>query len=190
MEAKGVLIHAGSALTAGEHKQTLTDQGTIVASQSFTLLIVDDNAHMRTIIGYVARACGIAHILEAGNGAEAFERLRTQRVDVTTVDLNMDPINGLEFVKMIRTSRDSPDPYLPVIVISAYSERSQVQAARDAGADEFLTKPVTARALLKRMESVIYRRRPFVVTPVYCGPDRRRKTDDDFRGQKRRKADI
>lgn len=154
----------------------------------FTLLIVDDNAHMRTIIGYVARACGISHILEASNGAEAFERLRCEKVDVATVDLNMDPINGLEFVKMIRTSRDSPDPYLPVIIVSAYSERSQVQAARDAGADEFLTKPVTAQALLKRMEAVVYRRRPFVLTPAFTGPDRRRRSDDDFRGANRRKA--
>lgn len=155
----------------------------------FALLIVDDNPHMRTIVSYVARACGIGIIEEAGSGAEAFEKMRTKRFDCATIDLNMDPINGLEFVKMIRTSKDSPDPYLPIIIISAYSERSKVQSARDAGADEFLTKPVTAHALLKRMESVVYRRRPFVVTPFYAGPDRRRKSDDDYRGAKRRKND-
>jgi two-component system, chemotaxis family, chemotaxis protein CheY len=160
-----------------------------VHDHHFTLLIIDDNPHMRTIVSYVARACGIAQIEEASNGAEAFERMRNRRVDCATVDLNMDPINGLEFVKMLRTSKDSPDPYVPVIVVSAYSERSKVQAARDAGADEFLTKPVTAAALLKRMEAVVYRRRPFVVTPVYTGPDRRRKPDTDYRGVRRRKKD-
>jgi two-component system, chemotaxis family, chemotaxis protein CheY len=164
-------------------------RGERVRNLGFALLIVDDNPHMRTIVSYVARACGIGTIDEAGSGAEAFEKLRTRRYDCATVDLNMDPINGIEFVKMIRTSKDSPDPYLPIIVISAYSERSKVQAARDAGADEFLTKPVTAQSLLKRMEAVVYRRRPFVVTPFYVGPDRRRKADDDYRGTKRRKHD-
>jgi CheY-like chemotaxis protein len=161
-----------------------------VSKPNFCLLIVDDNAHMRTIISYVARACGISNIEEASSGAEAFERMRSRKVDCATVDINMDPINGLEFVQMLRTSKDSPDPYLPVIMISAHSERSQVAAARDAGADEFLTKPVTAAALLKRLAAVVERRRPFIMSRVYTGPDRRRRADADHRGPKRRRNDA
>jgi two-component system, chemotaxis family, chemotaxis protein CheY len=161
-----------------------------MAFREFTLLVIDDNAHMRTIISYVAKACGITRIAEADDGAQAFELMRTERFSCATVDLNMTPISGLEFVRMIRTSRDSPDPYLPIIVISAYSERSQVNAARDAGADEFLTKPVTAAALLQRMHAVVNRRRPFIVGPNFTGPDRRRRDDPKNRGRLRRKTDL
>lgn len=157
--------------------------------KSFSVLIVDDNAYMRTIITTIVRAFGTTVIDEAANGADALERLRTRKFDCAIVDLAMDPINGLEFLHLVRTSKDSPDRYLPVIIVSAHSSRAQILQARDAGADEILTKPVTASALLARLKAVIEERRPFVSSGAYFGPDRRRKRVIDYAGPFRRHDD-
>jgi two-component system, chemotaxis family, chemotaxis protein CheY len=158
-------------------------------AKPLSLLIVDDNAYMRTIVTIVARAAGIAEVDEADSGPAALEMLRRRKYTALTVDLKMEPLDGVEFVRMLRRSADSPDPSAAVIVISAYSERSRVIAARDAGADEFLTKPLTVKDFLNRLESVIHNRRPFVRTPSYFGPDRRRVNDPLYLGPWRRKDD-
>lgn len=157
--------------------------------KGMAILVVDDNAYMRTIIATIARVAGATIIEEASNGADAFGHLRARKFDCATVDLNMDPINGLEFIRLLRTSKDSPDPALAVIVISAYAERARILEARDAGADEFLAKPVTASAFMSRLQAVIHARRPFVTGPTFAGPDRRRRTLTGYAGPFRRKSD-
>jgi DNA-binding response OmpR family regulator len=61
--------------------------------------------------------------------------------------------------------------------------------ARDAGVTEFVAKPLTAKAVLERIQAVIYRPRPFVRTPNYFGPDRRRREDPGFNGPWLRSTD-
>lgn len=158
--------------------------------QGRSLLIVDDNAYMRTIVATIARACGVAIVEEAADGAEAFERMRHRKFDCAVVDLKMDPLNGIEFLRLLRSGKDSPDPHLGVIVLSAHSGHARILEARDAGADEILTKPVTAAALLERLHAVIHHRRPFVASETYTGPDRRRRRAIGYRGPFRRQDDL
>ena len=160
-----------------------------MSDATYSLLIIDDNAYMRTSLNALARACGVSYVEEAANGADAFERLRHRRFDCAMVDLNMDPINGIEFLKLLRRGKDSPDRYLATIVISGYSERSRILEARDAGADEFLRKPVTAAAVMARLRAVVQNRRPFIETRTFFGPDRRRVQTPGYRGPWRRKTD-
>jgi DNA-binding response OmpR family regulator len=65
-----------------------------------------------------------------------------------------------------------------------------VVEARDAGVNEFVAKPVTARTLLDRIVATIYRPRAFVRTKDYFGPDRRRRADPDYAGPLRRAAEL
>lgn len=90
---------------------------------------------------------------------------------------------------MLRGANDSANPYLPVIMITGHSERSRVIEARDAGVNEFVVKPLTARALLSRLDSVIMRPRPFIRCRTYFGPDRRRIHNPQFSGPYRRHTD-
>jgi hypothetical protein len=62
-----------------------------------------------------------------------------------------------------------------------------VLAARDAGVTEFLVKPFTVTGLLRRIEALIFQARPFVRSPTYFGPDRRRRADPNYRGVERRR---
>lgn len=153
------------------------------------ILLVEDNQHMRSIITAILKGAGIRDVREARDGAEALEILRHYPADMALVDYNMDPIDGVEFTKMLRTASDSNNPYLPVVMITGHSERSRVLQARDSGINEFVVKPLTARALLNRIDSIIMRPRPFIRCKVYFGPDRRRIADHDYPGPYRRTTD-
>ncbi len=77
----------------------------------------------------------------------------------------------------------------PVIMITGHSTLQRVNEARDAGVNEFLAKPLTARGVLDRVGLVIDHPRPFVKTDSYFGPDRRRRSDPHWDGPWRRDAD-
>lgn len=157
---------------------------------SLNILLVDDNQHMRSIAGAVLHSADIQKVYEASDGAAALELLRHHPIDIALVDYNMFPMNGVEFTRLVRNSPDSPNVYLPIIMMSGHAERHRIYAARDAGVTEFLVKPITAKAILDRINAVIFKPRPFVKTNSYFGPCRRRRDLVDYAGPLRRAADA
>jgi two-component system, chemotaxis family, chemotaxis protein CheY len=153
------------------------------------VLLVDDNQHMKVLLGEILRAIGVREVFSAADGVEALEMMRGREVDIVFTDLNMKPMDGIDFVRRLRTAPDSPNPFAPVIMITGHSTRSRVEAARDAGVNEFLAKPITARSVLDRIQRVVEHPRPFIRSETYFGPDRRRRDDPTYSGPKRRAAD-
>lgn len=153
------------------------------------ILVVDDNAHMRTITSAVLQSAGMRLVKEAADGGAALEILRDYPADLVIVDFNMFPLDGVEFTRLVRNSPDSANPYLPIIMMTGHSEKSRVYEARDAGVTEFVVKPITAKAILDRIQSVIFQPRPFVKTEGYFGPDRRRRDRPGYKGPMRRAGD-
>ncbi|MCA3691876.1 response regulator [Aquidulcibacter sp.] len=157
---------------------------------SLHVLVVDDNPHMRSIVVAILRGVGIGTVKEASDGADAMEVMRAGVPDIVIVDLNMFPIDGLEFTQMIRTAVDSPFPFVPIIMMTGHTERTKVTAARDSGVNELVAKPISAKTLLDRIVAVIDRPRAFVKTATYTGPCRRRGGNaKDYVGKLRRKSD-
>jgi CheY-like chemotaxis protein len=155
-----------------------------------SFLVVDDNTHMLSIIKTLLKGFGIRRIHEATDAADAFEEIRATHVDVIILDYALDTLDGIEFAQLVRTAKDSPNPYLPIIMLTAHSERHRVEEARDAGITEFLCKPICATDLYKRIIEVVEHPRSFVKMGSYFGPDRRRRSDDNYRGPEKRVADI
>jgi two-component system chemotaxis response regulator CheY len=153
------------------------------------ILIVDDNPHMRRLLAEILRAIGIRRLFEAGDGAAALDIVRAQQIDIIMTDLTMEPVDGIDFVRLLRNSPDSRSPMTPVIMITGHSTEKRVAEARDAGVNEFLTKPITARGVLQRIGQLVDNPRPFIRCDDYFGPDRRRRADPAYRGPKRRFAD-
>jgi two-component system chemotaxis response regulator CheY len=151
-------------------------------------LVVDDNHHMITLVKTILRGFGMKDVLEAHDAVEAFELMNSTHVDFLIVDVAMEPLSGLEFVKLVRTADDSPSKYVPIIMLTAYSEKSTVESARDAGATEFCAKPVTATEIYRKVAAVVNQPRQFVRTRQYFGPDRRRLKRAEFDGKERRSA--
>ena len=153
------------------------------------ILLIDDNPHMRTIATAVLKSAGIRKVIEASDGGQGLQMLRDHAIDLAIVDYNMFPLDGVEFTRLVRNSPDSANPYLPIIMMTGHSGKQRVYEARDAGVTEFIVKPITAKAILDRIQSVIWKPRPFVKTDGYFGPDRRRVTPAGFRGPYRRATD-
>lgn len=151
-------------------------------------LVVEDNEFCRAIVRDVLKALGARFIRYADNGAEALEVLRETPIDIVLLDWAMPVMDGLEFTDKVRRSDESPNPFLPIIMMTAYSERTHVLKARDAGVTEYIIKPFSAKQLLKRIEVVIENPRPFVRSETYFGPDRRRhRKKSKYTGPERRK---
>lgn len=153
------------------------------------ILLVDDNAHMRTIASAVLQSAGVRSVREASDGGAALESLRDYPADLVIIDFNMFPLDGVEFTRLVRNSPDSVNPYLPIIMMTGHAERARVYEARDAGVTEFVVKPITAKAILDRIQAVIFHPRPFVKTDGYFGPDRRRTQSSAYKGPFRRVTD-
>ena len=157
--------------------------------EALRVLVADDNQHMRAILVVMLNSFGIKAIREVKDGSDGIEALRRWPADLAVVDFQMEPVDGVAFTRMVRTAPDTPNPYLSIIMLTGHSEMSRVTEARDAGVNEFIVKPLTAKALVDRINACIYRQRPFIRSANYFGPDRRRKDDPYFGGPWRREAD-
>lgn len=155
-----------------------------------SFLVAEDNTHTRMLMRQVLLMLGVRDIRESSDGKEALARIASRPPDVLLTDWHMEPMSGLDMVRALRVGADSPDRFLPVIMVTAYAERGRVLAARDAGVNEYLIKPFSARALYTRIQAVIFRPRPFVRTKSFFGPDRRRQDDILYTGAERRSADA
>ena len=153
------------------------------------ILLVEDNQHIRMLLAEILRALGARHILEAKDGADGLLMLRSQTVDIIMTDLEMKPMDGIDFVRQLRSTK-GPSQMTPVIMVTGHFTATRVNEARNAGVDEFLAKPLTARGVLERVALVIDHPRAYVQTANYFGPDRRRRNDPNWEGPWRRETDA
>ena len=153
------------------------------------ILLVDDNHHMRVLLSEILKAVGVRWIFEASDGAQGLQMMKNHSIDIIMTDLSMQPLDGIDFVRLLRRSPDSPNQMCPVIMITGHSTLARVHEARNAGVNEFLAKPLTARGVVERINQVVEHPRPYVKTADYFGPDRRRRADPNFQGPFRRAED-
>ncbi len=161
----------------------------MTAPSDLHVLLVDDNAQMRFLLRCLLRAGGVTRVSEAETAADAFDIMRASPVTLVLVDWKMKPIDGLSFTHMVRWNTDSPNPYAPILMLTAHTEASRVAAARDAGVTGFIKKPISARVLFERMTSALTDARSYVRTPDFFGPDRRRGPLAGYLGPFRRAED-
>ena len=151
------------------------------------VLVVDDSETIRRLLRTVLTSFGIGKVVVANDGTAALSALEQRNIDIVIADLAMQPMDGIAFLRKLRADTDAKLSMLPVILMTAHSERHLIEQARDAGVSEAVAKPISARALWARIEAVIERPRPFVRCATYIGPDRRRREDPAYAGPERRK---
>jgi two-component system chemotaxis response regulator CheY len=154
------------------------------------VLVIDDNLHMRRLVAAVLEAFGIKTVFEAENANDGWQIFRTEPWDLIFLDWVMDGMSGLEFAEKVRTSPDSPNPFVPIVMLTGHTSIERVNAARDAGINEFLAKPVSAKAIMNRLVAVIEHPRSFIRTKGYFGPCRRRRRDGAYQGAERRTCEF
>ena len=156
--------------------------------ENLKFLVVDDDANMRHLITTILSSLGVKHTATANSVDKGFGQLYNFDADIVICDLRMQPLDGIEFTKMIRNHDTSPNRYVPIIMLTGHAELSAVERARDAGVHEFMAKPVSATKLYAKIKSLIENPRAFVRTKDYFGPDRRRHQDPDYNGPERHQA--
>ncbi len=116
-----------------------------------TLMIVDDSATMRKIIMRTMRMSGLDfdQTVEAGNGAEALEKLKGSAVDIVLCDINMPEMGGMEMVKKVREIDACKDT--KIIMVSTESSQEVVDNAIADGANGFITKPFTPEKFREKL---------------------------------------
>ncbi|MDE3015298.1 MAG: response regulator [Pseudomonadota bacterium] len=179
------------------------------------VMIVDNDQKIIAIIVRVLQCFGFRNIFEARDGFSAVETLRQHDIDLIITDWELLPLkqhdiydlpsnpvvrsdqwspvmpkDGACFVKYIRLSKYSPNPFVPVIMVTGLGLRGHIEYARDAGVNEIILKPLTIENLCERISMVIDRPRCFVTSASYKGPCRRRERAA-LKGQaERRKHDV
>ncbi len=152
------------------------------------ILVVDDNKNMLELMGTILYAIGVRNVFETTEAAQGLRELQHFKPDIIITDWHMEPMNGVEFVKRVRRGKKSPNPYVPIIMLTGYTEMALVVEARDAGINEFLGKPISATTLYSRVKAIIEKPRAFIRAGAYVGPDRRRRVSDNYPGTNRRTA--
>jgi len=156
--------------------------------ENLSVLICDDSRQIRSLLKTFLSGFGVRNVYDANDAERAFQQMQNFDPDLVITDWNMSPTSGLDFVKRLRLGDDSPNPYVPIIMLTGYTELYRVKQARDAGITSFLAKPVSAHSLYKRLVSIVDDQRPFVRNGKYFGPDRRSARDIDYGGPNRRAA--
>ncbi len=151
-------------------------------------LVIEDNPHMRRILKVLLQGFGSREIYEAGDGMGGIEAFVKFTPDIVIIDWAMPMLDGLDFVQMIRQPDSNASPFTPIIMLTGHSERKRVMAARDAGVTEFMVKPISAKALHRRIVNIIANPRRFIRSKTYFGPDRRRNNASSYDGPERRKG--
>ncbi len=153
------------------------------------VLVVEDNLPMLEITKSLLRTFGVGKIITAKNGREGLQKVKYYNPDIIIADWMMKPVDGISFTRYVRQDTQGINPYVPIILMTGFSEKRRVIQARDAGVTEFLVKPFNARDLYKRILQIIERPRQFVKSDNFFGPDRRRKKMYGFMGPYRRDDD-
>jgi two-component system, chemotaxis family, chemotaxis protein CheY len=147
----------GSGVPAKLSKKELADR-----IQALCVLVVDDNQYMRKMVRNLLVNCGIKDIYEAGDGITALDTIRTVGPDVVVLDWEMPLLSGAELVRIVRSPGVFPMPDVPIIMLSGHGERWRVVEAVRLGVNEYLIKPVSAKALYDRLVSITLQPRPTV----------------------------
>lgn len=159
------------------------------ALEGKSILVVEDQKFLRSILAEILRSFGAFAVHTAENGEEGKEQFKTWMPDIVITDLQMQPTDGLSFTRWVRRSGKSPNPEVPIIVLTAHNDQATVMAARDAGANELIIKPLIPEQVYRRLQSVLREPRKLVQSRGYVGPDRRRRKLDNYKGKMRRMTD-
>lgn len=117
-----------------------------------TILVVDDSPIVRRKIEFTLQKNGHT-VLVASHGREALERLAATPVDMVITDVSMPEMDGLELIRCLRAEIASHT--LPIVVLTASGQVKDRLAARDEGANGFLTKPTSSWELLETIERFV-----------------------------------
>ena len=149
------------------------------------LLLIEDNLDLSANVGEFLESRGNT-VDYARDGNQGLQLAGSEGYDAVILDLGLPGVDGLT---LCRRLRDSARRDIPIVMLSGNMDRATLVAARDAGVNEFVAKPVVVANLHARLEACLRRPRPFITSEGYTGPCRRRNvTPFPFNERRARKT--
>ncbi len=116
-----------------------------------TVLLVDDEPHIRKFVGLILKSLGAQQIVEAGNGEEALAAYERERPDLVLLDVNMPVMDGLETLEKLKAL----DPECVVIMLTSLSNRETVEKAVELGAVDYIRKDTPKAEITQALEETL-----------------------------------
>lgn len=151
-----------------------------------TVLLVEPHQLVRRILRDILHGMGVGNVTAVDSTELAYGFITDTHVDAIFVDWS-DATDAVALMRRLRAP-DCPNPYVPVVIMTAFCDREHMRQARDMGANEYLLKPFAPHTVACRLKSVTCHPRMFVECSGFFGPDRRRHTWVDFSGPDRRRT--
>jgi len=118
-----------------------------------TVLVVDDSRIMRNIVKNTFTELKIpCTFLDAENGKTAYHLLENNKVSIIFLDWNMPEMDGMEFLKKVRSMPDYKD--LPIIMVTSEAAKYNVVEALQAGATDYIVKPIREKVFLEKVADI------------------------------------
>lgn len=111
-------------------------------------LVIDDSKSIRSILSKILMEIGFT-VEEAGNGLEALDVIKKEKVDLALVDWNMPDMNGYEFIQEVRKDNTYKD--MRMMMVTTETEMNKVVEALEAGANEYVMKPFTKEMIIEKL---------------------------------------
>jgi DNA-binding response OmpR family regulator len=137
------------------------------------VLLLDDHNEGGAILGQIVMGFGVKRFMRSASVEEAKEVVSNNELHLLLVNANLRESPAFEFIDWLRRSNLQPNSFTPVVLITGHTQRTQVEKARDCGANIVLAKPVSPQSMLERIIWIAREKRPFVNCDTYMGPDRR-----------------
>jgi DNA-binding response OmpR family regulator len=120
------------------------------------ILVADDDVDIRELVEFKLSTMG-HDIVAVGDGAAAIDACLAEKPDLAVLDVMMPGVSGLDAIRAIRAEPALAD--LPVILLTARAQESDVETGFDSGADDYITKPFSPRELASRVQALLSRSR-------------------------------
>lgn len=140
-------------------------------------LVIDPTGNSKALLRRILANLGVMGVEAVSGSDEALAALRNELYTIVFCDELIGPLDPFAFLKALRRDLDSRDVTVPVVLVSAGAEFSKVAAARDAGMNDVIVKPVSAETIERKLGSLVLAPKNFVTAKGFVGPDRRRPGD-------------
>ncbi|OJT96824.1 MAG: hypothetical protein BGN82_07840 [Alphaproteobacteria bacterium 65-7] len=137
------------------------------------VLLVGGKSHPMLLLRSVMHIAGITQVTHVEDSRRALELLTMDAFSAVFFEDGVAACDGLPFAIAARRKESMVNPMLPLFLLQERARRRDVEKARDAGATDVLTVPMSPATLMTKLKTAIQTPRPFIVAPEFFGPDRR-----------------
>jgi len=157
--------------------------------EKLVVMLVDDNPQSLDILGQVVSGFGVRSVVRCNSGEEARIQLSKGQFDLVITDAYMPEIDGYALTSWIRREAPEQNRFVPIILITAHTRKTDVTKARDCGANYTIAKPIRPKTVLERIYWIAKEDRMFIEVDSYAGPDRRFRREGPPAGMDGRRAE-